>query len=608
MFKTSPMRLFERSIVESSVIDKPVDWMDLINPASGAESLSVEDSIFHPTLDIAQILNNVKLPFLLQGFAQEAASKVSFTSTEADLALTTYLAKRQVAKSQSKTASSDQTTEPKNKEMISNADEIDLLLNSTATTKSRTAKNANKTWAHMVDATKPIPDEEFKHHVAEMALEYSFELDLFQKYAVMYLEMGECVFVAAHTSAGKTVVAEYAVSLAQKHMTRAIYTSPIKALSNQKFRDFRLTFGDDQVGLLTGDVQIRPDASCVIMTTEILRSMLYRGSDMIRDVEFVIFDEVHYINDLERGVVWEEVIIMLPPHVTIILLSATVPNTFEFADWVGRTKKKIIHVITTPKRPVPLEFNLFISSIVPAKLFLVVGSDKQFSQDGYKQAWDAVYVPKEEKKVKAAVAKKLKQAEAATGGAQTNSKQHSTKRATAQIKNALAFGKSSGQTSSSSSRHDRTTWSHLINLLKKEKYLPTILFTFSKRRVESFADSLNNMDLLNAKEKSEVHVFCDRSLMRVKGTDRELPQIMRMQEMLNRGIGVHHGGLLPIVKELVEILFARNLIKVLFATETFAMGVNMPARSVVFTDIRKHDGQNFRNLLPGEVTKLKDFV
>jgi antiviral helicase SKI2 len=128
---------------------------------------------------------------------------------------------------------------------------------------------------------------------------------------------------------GKTVVAEYAIALAQKHMTRAIYTSPIKALSNQKFRDFKDVFED--VGILTGDVQINPEASCLVMTTEILRSMLYRGADLIRDVEFVIFDEVHYINDSERGVVWEEVIIMLPEHVSLILLSATVPNTKEFA-------------------------------------------------------------------------------------------------------------------------------------------------------------------------------------------------------------------------------------------------------------------------------------
>lgn len=186
-------------------------------------------------------------------------------------------------------------------------------------------------WAQVVDVNEPFTN--FHELVPELAHDFPFELDTFQKRAVYHLEKGECVFVAAHTSAGKTVVAEYAIALASKHMTKAIYTSPIKALSNQKFRDFKGTF--EEVGILTGDVQINPEASCLIMTTEILRSMLYRGADLIRDVEFVIFDEVHYVNDLERGVVWEEVIIMLPAHVTLILLSATVPNTKEFADWVG---------------------------------------------------------------------------------------------------------------------------------------------------------------------------------------------------------------------------------------------------------------------------------
>jgi len=178
-------------------------------------------------------------------------------------------------------------------------------------------------------------------------------------------------------------VAEYAIALASKHLTRTIYTSPIKALSNQKFRDFSQTFGD--VGLITGDVQLRPEASCLIVTTEILRSMLYRGADLIRDVEWVIFDEVHYVNDIERGVVWEEVIIMLPDHINIVLLSATVPNTVEFADWIGRTKKKKVHVIYTLKRPVPLEHYLHLPD---SSLHKIVDSKRTFINPGYKSAND----------------------------------------------------------------------------------------------------------------------------------------------------------------------------------------------------------------------------
>jgi len=156
------------------------------------------------------------------------------------------------------------------------------------------------------------------------------------------LENDDCVFVCAHTSAGKTVVAEYAIALAMKSKRKVIYTSPIKALSNEKYRKLLRQFKD--VGIITGDVTLNPSASCLVMTTEILRKMLYKGSDMIRDIMWVIFDEVHYINNPERGVVWEETIIMLPEYVGIIMLSATVPNHMDFANWVGRTKNRMVYV------------------------------------------------------------------------------------------------------------------------------------------------------------------------------------------------------------------------------------------------------------------------
>lgn len=204
-----------------------------------------------------------------------------------------------------------------------------------------------------------LPSSEYEKLRPNLAMEYPFELDTFQQQAVMRLERRENVFVAAHTSAGKTVVAEYAIALALKNNTRSIYTSPIKALSNQKYRDFRDKFGVDNVGIITGDVSVNPNAPCLIMTTEIFRSMLYKGADTIRDIEFVIFDEVHYVNDAERGVVWEEVIIMLPEHVCLIFLSATTPNSMEFSEWIGRTKHRKVYVMTTNKRPVPLQHYLF---------------------------------------------------------------------------------------------------------------------------------------------------------------------------------------------------------------------------------------------------------
>ncbi|KAK6386210.1 Antiviral helicase ski2 [Exophiala oligosperma] len=474
-------------------------------------------------------------------------------------------------------------------------------------------KKTGREWAHVVDINKDIPN--FHELVPDMARTWPFELDTFQKEAVYHLENGDSVFVAAHTSAGKTVVAEYAIALAAKHMTKAIYTSPIKALSNQKFRDFKTVF--DDVGILTGDVQINPEASCLIMTTEILRSMLYRGADLIRDVEFVIFDEVHYVNDLERGVVWEEVIIMLPEHVTLILLSATVPNTYEFASWVGRTKKKNIYVISTPKRPVPLEHYLWAGK----EMHKIVDSEKRFLQKGWKAANDIMSgldKVREQKAIEAqtpsrGAPQRGGRGQQARGGPQRGgSKQRGSQnqRGGSQQRGQVASrghgniartGRGGGRTTAA---QDRNLWVHLVQHLKKENLLPACIFVFSKKRCEENADSLSNQDFCTATEKSAIHMIIEKSIARLKPEDRVLPQIRRLREMLGRGVAVHHGGLLPIVKEIVEILFARTLVKVLFATETFAMGLNLPTRTVVFSGYRKHDGRDFRNLLPGEYTQM----
>ncbi|KAM3847414.1 superkiller complex protein 2 isoform 2-T2 [Vipera latastei] len=419
-------------------------------------------------------------------------------------------------------------------------------------------------WAILVDVSSPVDD--FYKLIPDPAFKWPFEPDVFQKQAILHLEKHDSVFVAAHTSAGKTVVAEYAIALSQKHMTRTIYTSPIKALSNQKFRDFKNTFGD--VGLLTGDVQLHPDASCLIMTTEILRSMLYNGSDVLRDLEWVIFDEVHYINDSERGVVWEEVLIMLPDHVNIILLSATVPNTLEFADWIGRIKRKKIYVISTLKRPVPLEHYLYTgnSQKTQNELFLLVDARGTFLTKGY---YDAVEAKKE------------------------RTSKHSQ---TFGAKQPMHAGAGPGQ--------DKNIWLSLIDMLRKKDQLPVVAFTFSRNRCDENASMLTTVDLTTTTEKSEIHVFFQKCISRLKGADRQLPQVLHMVDLLKRGIGVHHSGILPILKEVVEMLFSKGLVKILFATETFAMGVNMPARTVVFNSVRKHDGANFRDLVPAEYIQM----
>ncbi|KZT72960.1 ATP-dependent RNA helicase [Daedalea quercina L-15889] len=457
-------------------------------------------------------------------------------------------------------------------------------------------------WAHEVDINKPMTN--FHELVPEMAHKYPFELDTFQKEAVYHLEMGDSVFVAAHTSAGKTVVAEYAIALAAKHMTRAIYTSPIKALSNQKYRDFKQTYSSSSVGILTGDVQINPEANCLIMTTEILRSMLYKGADLIRDVEFVIFDEVHYVNDAERGVVWEEVIIMLPDHVNIILLSATVPNAREFADWVGRTKKKDIYVISTAKRPVPLEHYLYAGR----EMYKIVDAERRFLSLGYKEAGEALRRKQDKEReaaglppvqrlgARAAAPQRGQRGAAGGRGGQRGGQRGGPPRAAAPV--------ARGGSPRTFHQPDKNLYVHLLGHLRKKSLLPVVVFTLSKKRCEENASTLTNADLCAAVEKSEIHVALEKAFSRLKGSDKQLPQIRRMRELLSRGIGVHHGGLLPIVKEVVEILFARGLVKILFATETFAMGVNMPAKCVVFSGIRKHDGRSFREILPGEYTQM----
>lgn len=434
-----------------------------------------------------------------------------------------------------------------------------------------------KSWA-VTDYIPIASNSDFHALLPNPAMTFPFELDDFQKQALLRLERSECVFLAAHTSAGKTVCAEYAIALAMKHCTRAIYTSPIKALSNQKYRDFRNKFGED-VGLITGDMQVGADGSCLIMTTEILRSMLYRGADLIRDIEWVIFDEVHYINDTERGVVWEEVIIMLPDYVNLIFLSATTPNTIEFSEWIGRTKRKPVHVITTNFRPVPLSHHLWAGN----KLHKIMEGRQGFNPKGYADATKALLPA-------SARVSADKGGNMSTGGGKPS---------------VVPSRPTTGSKMASwQQQGGKQKWISLVRFLEKEEMMPTVTFSFSKKKCEEIAGMLRSLDLNTAAERNLVSLFAIQTVARLSPNDQCLPQVVKTVEMVKRGIGVHHGGLLPILKEMVEILFSRNLIKILFATETFAMGVNMPARSVVFNSIRKHDGVQFRELQPGEYTQM----
>ncbi|WKY08648.1 hypothetical protein Q1695_007852 [Nippostrongylus brasiliensis] len=460
-----------------------------------------------------------------------------------------------------------------------------------------------------------------------MAKKYPFELDGFQQAAVVCMERGESVFVAAHTSAGKTVVAEYAVALCEQHKTRAIYTSPIKALSNQKFRDFKMMF--TEVGLVTGDIQLFPEAFCLIMTTEILRSMLYNGSEVIRDLEWVVFDEVHYINNAERGHVWEEVLIMLPSHVKIVMLSATVPNCIEFADWVGRIKNRKINVVSTLKRPVPLEHYLYTGQDGKTKkdLFKIVDMGGNWLDVGYRKAVDSKANKGNVATNQGRGAQDRGDAGRGRGGVQNRGGYSGNTggfnnrptgkndknvyinlidflRTTEQLPTVVLFYTLSGFNNRPTGKNDKNVYINLIDFLRTTEQLPTVIFVFSRKRCDDNAQLLNSMDLTTAVEKHHIQTFFAQCIDRLKGSDKNLPQVHLMKELCLRGFAVHHSGILPILKEVVELLFQKGYVKVLFATETFAMGVNMPARTVVFDSIQKHDGMEMRMLNAAEYIQM----
>ena len=399
---------------------------------------------------------------------------------------------------------------------------------------------------------------------------WPFVLDPFQETSVACIERHESVLVSAHTSAGKTVVAEYAIALALSRGQRVIYTSPIKALSNQKFRELKEEFGD--VGLMTGDTTISPDATCLVMTTEILRSMLYRGSRIVREVAWVVFDEIHYLRNKERGVVWEETIIMLPDTVRMVFLSATIPNALEFAQWIAQTHAQPCHVVYTDMRPVPLQHYIFPA--LGDGLHLVVDENGAFCNDNFQKAL-ASLTPEN---------MRLLAAQNGGGGAGGAGKK-----------------KKGGANGSSSVGSD---CQRIVKMLLERHYNPLIVFAFSKREVESLALQMGRLDLLTDAEKGLVGQIFRNALASLSAADRQLPQIVNLLPLLLRGIAIHHSGLLPLLKEVIELLFQEGLVKVLFATETFSMGLNMPARTVVFTSVRKFDGATFRNVTPGEYIQM----
>ncbi|KAJ2878220.1 ATP-dependent RNA helicase mtr4, partial [Coemansia aciculifera] len=384
--------------------------------------------------------------------------------------------------------------------------------------------------------------------------------------SVQCIDSNESVLVAAHTSAGKTVVAEYAIAQCLREKQRVIYTSPIKALSNQKYREFLEEFGD--VGLMTGDVTINPQASCLVMTTEILRSMLYRGSEVMREVAWVVFDEIHYMRDKERGVVWEETIILLPHQVRFVFLSATIPNAMQFAEWITKTHEQPCHVVYTDFRPTPLQHYLFPQG--GDGIHLVVDEKSQFREDNFQRAISAL------------------------------------QDAQGQAADDVGGGKGGKQrTNKGKQGNSKSDIYKIVKMVMARNYHPVIVFCFSKRECESMALQMSKLDFnTQPGEKDMVGEVFTNAIGSLSEDDRALPQIENILPLLKRGIGIHHSGLLPILKEVIEILFQEGLLKCLFATETFSIGLNMPARTVVFTSVRKFDGKEFRWVMSGEYIQM----
>ena len=423
-----------------------------------------------------------------------------------------------------------------------------------------------------------------KYDEIDLAMKFPFELDPFQKRGIIRVQNHENVLVCAHTSSGKTVVAEYGIAITRKNKKRIIYTAPIKALSNQKYRDFKEKF--DDVGVVTGDVSINPDAQCLIMTTEILQNMLYRQSEKLRQVDYVIFDEVHYINDTERGHVWEEILILLPENIGLIMLSATIPNYLDFAKWIGSIKKATIYIEITYKRVVPLEHKIYVNQ---KNVFTILNT----SQNSGKVDQDAVYkalkIADEENKK---IYNKNKDY-----GSREKRKQRQQK-IIDQIKTFQKFlvKREQDEFNEKYSKVDNKTITQMhfkieemALYLKKQNLFPAVMFTFSIKKIDEYARMLSKTQFNTPVESQKIIKFFDKCINKLSPFDRNIGQVQALRQLLPTGVGVHHSGLLPILKECVEILYSKGLIKILFATTSFSIGLNMPTKTVIFTDITKYN-------------------
>jgi len=412
---------------------------------------------------------------------------------------------------------------------------------------------------------------------------YDFPLDDFQVRACQEIEEGRGVLVAAPTGSGKTIVGEFAVHLALQTGRKCFYTTPIKALSNQKFNDLVERYGPDQVGLLTGDNVVNGEAPIVVMTTEVLRNMLYAGSRTLLGLGFVIMDEVHYLADRARGAVWEEVIIHLPDSVTVVSLSATVSNAEEFGEWLATVRGETTTIVEE-RRPVPLYQHVMVGRRL---LDLFASSDVDAASGFAKEG-----APVNDELVKIArddwASTRIRDRRSPKGRGRPGSRGQGQRNV------------GNGRRVWIPSRVD------VIDRLERERMLPAIVFIFSRAGCDAAVTQCLSagVRLTTPEERDEIFAFVEAQCRHLPAEDLHVLGYHDFLDGLTRGVAAHHAGMLPTFKECVEELFQRGLCKVVFATETLALGINMPARTVVIEKLDKWNGETHASITPGEYTQL----
>ena len=415
--------------------------------------------------------------------------------------------------------------------------------------------------------------------ITAFAAGYAFGLDDYQRTACEHLAAGSGVLVAAPTGAGKTVVGEFAVFQALAQGRKCFYTTPIKALSNQKYHDLCDRYGEQQVGLLTGDVSINGEASVVVMTTEVLRNMIYAGSSTLQDLGYVVMDEVHYLADRSRGAVWEEVIISLAESVQVVALSATVSNAEEFGEWLGEVRGETA-VVVTEKRPVPLYQHVMVGRRL-VELF-----------SGTEVNPELVRIAKEEGRGQRDDARRPR----GRSGNGRRSVAYGSGR----------YGGGAAHQRQESSRHLVPRRDATVERLRAEKLLPAIYFIFSRQGCDTAVSQLmrSGLRLTTSGERHRLAEILTRHSSALSSADLSALGFDSFRGAFLEGIAAHHAGLLPAFKEAVEEAFVEGLIKVVFATETLALGINMPARSVVLEKLVKFNGETHADITAGEYTQL----